>query len=110
MSNVPFGIGDNQNSTIAVSFADTVGNPVTETVDPGTLAATSSDPASLAVSISADGGSIVATADGALDNAVVVSATCAISGVAYDGSETFNVGASAPTQMILTPSTPVDNA
>lgn len=105
-----FGIQDNQNSTVEFVFEDAANNVVTGVVvDPGSITVTSSDPASLAVAVGADGNSIVATADGALDAAVVVSVSLTVNGAAFTGSETFDVGASAPTQLTLAPEAPVAN-
>lgn len=104
-----FGMQDNQHSAVALSFADKFGNAVPDAIDAGSLTTTSSDPASLTASVGADGVSLLCTADGPLDANVVVTAACTVGGVAFDGSETFEIGASAPTQMELTPSAPVAN-
>jgi hypothetical protein len=108
MSNV-FGIEDNQHSVVTLSFEDAAGNPVPDAIDAGSLTATSSDPASLVATVGADGVSLLCTAEGPLDAAVVVTATCAVNGVSFSGTETFDVGASAPTALKLTPSAPVAN-
>jgi hypothetical protein len=105
-----FGLEDNQNSDIAISFEDSAGNPVTDAIDAGSLSATSSDPASVAVTVDAGGASVLATADGALDAAVVVTVSCTVGGAAFSGTCTFDVGASAPTALTLTPGAPVANA
>lgn len=107
-ASTPFGLPDNDNSTITLSFEDEAGNPVPDAIDAGSLTATSSDPASVTVTIVGD--TIVATADGPLDDAVVVTATCTVNGASFSGTETFDVGASAPTQLLLTPGAPVANA
>jgi hypothetical protein len=111
MSQVPFGIQDNQTSIVELVFEDVDGNPVSGVViDAGSITVTSSDPAALAATVGADGQSVVATADGALDSDVVVSVTLTVDGAPYSGSETFAVGASAPTQLVLVPGTPTTNA
>ena len=109
MSDVPFGIADNQHSVVAITFADAAGNPVPDPIDAGSLAATSSDEAALAVSTDETGPSVTCTAEGPLDAAVVVTVSCTCAGVAFTGTQTFDVGASAPTQLVLTPGAPVDN-
>ena len=108
MSNT-FGLPDNDNSNVTLAVADEAGNPTGSVIDAGSLAVTSSDPASVTVTINADGVSFDAKADGPLDAAVVVTATVTVDGAPYSGTETFNVGASAPTQLILTPGAPVAN-
>jgi hypothetical protein len=111
MSNVPFGIEDNQNSDVLFVFEDEFNNPtVAPTIDAGSITATSSDPAALTVTVNADNSGVTATADGALDAAVTVSVEFTVSGVAWTGSEVFDVGASAPTQLVLSPQTPATNA
>lgn len=109
MSDVPFRLPDNDNSTVALSFEDSAGNVVPNAIDAGSLTATSSDPASIAVTPSADQNSVLAEANGPLDTAVVVTVACTVNGVPFSGTETFDVGASAPTQLVLTPSAPVAN-
>lgn len=107
----PFGINDNQNSDVLFVFEDEAGNVTSApTIDPGSITVTSSDPASLEVSVNADNSGVTATADGALDAAVTVEVAFTVGGVAWTGSETFDVGASAPTQLLLSPQTPADNA
>jgi hypothetical protein len=110
MSNVPFGLPDNDNSTIEITFEDAAGNVVPNAIDAGSLTATSSDPASVTVTPAPDQNSVLATADGPLDAAVVVTIACTVSGEAFSGTVTFDVGAGAPTQLILTPEAPVANA
>ena len=109
MSTIPFGLQDNQNSNVLVTLTDQAGNAAAGAIDAGSLAATSSDPAAIAITIGADGASFDAKAEGPLDAAVVVTATCTVGGVAFTGTETFDVGASAPTRLVLSPSTPVAN-
>jgi hypothetical protein len=110
MSTIPFGLEDNQNSSVTLGFADAANNPVAGvTIDAGSLTVTSSDPASVTVTVNPDGISFTAKADGPLDAAVVVTASVTVGGAAYSGTETFNVGASSPTQLILTPGAPVAN-
>ena len=109
MSQVPFGLQDNQNSNVTLAIADSAGNPTGSVIDPGSLAVTSSDPAALSIVLGTDGVSFDAKADGPLDSAVVVGATCTVNGVAFSGSETFDIGASAPTQLVLTPNVPTAN-
>jgi hypothetical protein len=108
MSQVPFGMGDNQNSNVTLAVADAQGNPTGSVIDPGSLTVTSSDPA-ITVAVGADGVSFDAKATGPLNAAVVVTATATVGGVSYSGTETFDVGASAPSQLILTPGAPVAN-
>ena len=110
MSNVPFGLPDNDNSTVTISFTDEAGNVVPNAIDAGSLTVTASDPAAIAITIAADQNSFDASAEGPLDAAVVVTAACTVSGAAFSGTETFDVGASAPTAMVLTPGAPVANA
>ena len=109
MSDVPFGIEDNQHSVVAITFADAAGNPVAATIDAGSLSVTSSDPASLAATPDEAASSFTCTAAGALDVDVTVDVTCSVNGTAFNGAITFAVGASAPTSLVLTPATPVDN-
>ena len=109
MSNVPFGLPDNDNSTVTISFTDAAGNVVPNAIDAGSLTVTSSDPAALTVTIAADQNSFDAKADGPLDAAVVVTAACTVAGAAFSGTETFNIGAGAPTALVLTPGAPVGN-
>ena len=108
MSNT-FGLVDNQHVTVTIGFDDAAGQPVAATIDAGSLVVTSSDPASLAVEIGADGASFTCTAEGPLDAAVDVSVACTVNGAAFTGSITFDVGAGAPTSLVLTPGTPADN-
>jgi len=108
MSNVPFGLPDNDNSNVTLAVADEAGNPTGSVIDPGSLTVTSSDP-SITVTVGADGVSFDAKATGALATAVVVTASATVAGAAYSGTETFNVDASAPTQLILTPGAAVAN-
>ena len=108
MSNT-FGLQDNQNSTIAISFADSAGNPVPDAIDAASLTATSSDPTSVTVTPSADQTSVLATADGPLDAAVVVTVACTVASAPFSGTVTFDIGASAPTQLLLTPGAPAQN-
>jgi hypothetical protein len=110
MSNVPFGLPDNDNSNVTLSVADEAGNPTGSVIDPGSLTVTSSDPASVTVTVNADGVSFDAKADGPLDAAVVVTASVTVGGAPFSGTETFDVAASAPTQLILTPGAPTANA
>lgn len=105
-----FGLEDNQNSTVAISFEDEFGNVVPNAIDAGSLTVTSSDPASVSVTIAPDQNSFDCTAEGPLDADVVVSVACTVNGAAFSGSVTFAVGASAPTQLVLTPAAPVANA
>lgn len=111
MSQVPFGIEDNQTSDVLFVFEDEFNNPTTApTIDAGSLTATSSDTAALQVTPNVDLSGVTATAAGALDNDVVVEVAFTVGGVAWTGSETFEVGASAPTQLVLSPQTPTENA
>ena len=41
--------------------------------------------------------------------AVVLTVSCTVGGVAFSGTETFDVGASAPTALTLTPGADVNN-
>jgi hypothetical protein len=110
MSQIPFGIADNQHSDVLFVFEDEFNNPTTApAIDSGSITVTSSDPASIAVSVNPDNSGITATAAGALDAAVTVSVAFTVSGTAWSGSEVFDVGASAPTQLVLSPQTPVNN-
>jgi hypothetical protein len=108
MSNV-FGVEDNQHSTVAISFVDAAGNPVPDAIDAASLTATVSDPASLTAVPSVDQTSVLVTAEGPLDAAVVLTVSCTVGGVAFSGTETFDVGASAPTALTLTPGADVNN-
>jgi len=111
MSNVPFGLADNQNSDVIFVFEDAANNPTTApTIDAGSLTVTSSDPAAITCTPAADQSGFVATADGPLDAAVTVTVDFTVAGVAWTGSEVFDVGASAPTQLILSPQAPTQNA
>jgi hypothetical protein len=111
MSTVPFGLQDNQSSDVLFVFEDEFGNPATSpTVDAGSLTVTSSDPASLTATPNADNSGITVTANGPLDAAVVVTAKFTVGGTPWSGTETFDVGASAPTQLKLTPQAPTTNA
>lgn len=106
----PFGLEDNQNSDVLFVFEDEFNNPTTApTIDAGSLTATSSDPAALTATPNADNSGVTVTADGPLDADVTVDVAFTVGGVAWTGSETFNVGASAPTQLTLSPQTPTDN-
>lgn len=110
MSDVPFGIEDNQNSDVLFVFEDEFGNPTTApTIDEGSLTATSSDPAALTATPNADNSGVTVTADGALDAAVTVSVAFTVGGTPWTGSEVFDVGASAPTQLVLAPQAPQTN-
>ena len=109
MSNVPFGLPDNDNSNVTLAVADAAGNPTGDVIDAGSLTVTSSDPAAVTVTVGADGVSFDAKADGPLDAAVVVTASVTVAAAPYSGTETFDVGASAPTQLILTPGAPAAN-
>jgi hypothetical protein len=101
---------DNQHSDVLFVFEDEFNNPTTApAIDPGSLTATSSDPAALTVTPNADNSGVTATADGPLDAAVVVTVAFTVAGVAWTGTETFDVGASAPTQLVLSPEAPVAN-
>jgi len=108
MSNV-FGMQDNQNSNVTLSVADAAGNDTGVAIDAGSLTVTSSDPAAITCTVGADGVSFDAKADGPLDAAVVVTASATVAGAPFSGTETFDVGASAPTQLVLTPGAPVAN-
>ena len=109
MSNVPFGLPDNDNSTVAITFEDAAGNVVPNAIDAGSLTATSSDPASVTATPSADQNSVDCKADGPVDAAVVVTIACTVAGAPFSGTVTFDVGAAAPTQLVLTPGAPVAN-
>ena len=103
----PFGIEDNETSDVLFVFEDIAGNVTTApTIDAGSITATSSDTTSLNVTVNSDNSGVTATAAGALDAAVVVRVEFTVAGVPWGGSETFNVGASAPTQLTLSPQTP----
>lgn len=107
----PFGLEDNQNSDVLFVFEDEFGNvTASPTIDAGSLTATSSDPASLTATPNADNSGVTVTADGPLDADVTVDVAFTVGGVAWTGSETFAVGAGAPTQLTLSPQTPTDNA
>lgn len=104
MTTTPFGIEDNQNSDVLFVFEDAAGNvAVAPTIDAGSITATSSDTTALNVTVNSDSSGVTATAEGALDNQVVVQVAFTVAGVPWSGSETFNVGASAPTQLTLSP-------
>ncbi len=107
MSDQPFGIEDNQESDVLFVFEDEFGN-VTEApeIDSGSITATSSDTTAITVTVNSDESGITATADGAVDSAVTVSVAFTVDGTPWAGSEVFNVGASAPTQLVLAPQTP----
>ena len=106
----PFGIEDNQHSDVLFVFEDVAGNPTAApAIDAGSVVVTSSNPASVTVTPNADLSGVTATAAGALDAAVVVDVSFTVGGIAWTGSETFDVGASAPTQLTLAPQTPVAN-
>jgi hypothetical protein len=110
MSQIPFGLQDNQNSDVLFVFEDIDNNPTAApTIDAGSITVTSSDPAAVAVTVNADNSGVTATGAGALDAAVTVSVAFTVAGAAWSGSEVFNVGASAPTQLILSPEAPVNN-
>jgi hypothetical protein len=110
MSTIPFGLEDNQHSDVLFVFEDIDNNPTTApAIDAGSITVTSSDPASVAVSVNADNSGITATGTGALDAAVTVSVTFTVVGATWSGSEVFDVGASAPTQLVLSPEAPVNN-
>ena len=110
MSNIPFGIQDNQDSNVLFVFEDIDNNPTAApAIDAGSITVTSSDPAAIAVTVNADNSGVMATGSGALDAAVTVSVTFTVAGAVWSGSEVFNVGASAPTQLTLSPQTPVTN-
>ena len=110
MSNVAFGLEDNQNSDVLFEFLDVDNNPTTApTIDAGSLTATSSDPVSVTATPNADNSGVTVTADGPLDAAVTVSVTFTVNGAPWAGSEVFDVGASAPTQLVLSPQTPGTN-
>ena len=107
----PFGITDNQHSDVLFQFTDAAGNPaLAPTIDPGSVIATASDPAALFVIPNADLSGVTVTAEGPLDAAVTVDVSFTVAGVTWSGSETFDVGASAPTALLLVPQAPVDNA
>lgn len=106
-----FGLEDNQNSDVLFVFEDEFGNPTTSpTIDAGSLTATSSDEAALTATPNADNSGVTVTAEGPLDADVKVDVAFTVDGVAWTGSETFAVGASAPTQLVLSPQTPEGNA
>jgi len=107
MSDVPFGVQDNQTDDVLFVFKDVDGNPTTApTIDAGSLTATSSDPASLTVAPNADNSGVTVTADGELDADVTIDVAFTVDGVDWTGSCQFAVGASAATQLTLSPQTP----
>ena len=107
---IPFGLADNQHSDVLFVFEDVDNNPTAApAIDAGSITVTSSDPSAVAVSVNADNSGVTATGSGALDAAVTVDVAFTVAGAAWSGSEVFNVGASAPTQLVLSPQTPATN-
>jgi hypothetical protein len=105
-----FGLQDNQDVTLEIGFADEAGNPVPDAIDAGTLTASFADGSELTAVPSADQTSVLVTALGPLVSDDVLSVSCTVGGVAFSGTLAFTVGTSAPTQLTLTPETPVTNA
>ena len=104
----PFGLPDNDQSDVLFAFTDAAGNPaLAPTIDPGSVIATASDPTVLAVIPNADLSGVTVSADGPLSQDVTVNVSFTVAGVLWSGSEDFAVDASGPTQLMLSPQTPV---
>ena len=107
MSNI-FGLADNQNVTVTIGFADSVGNVVPDAIDAGSLTAHING-TELTATPSADQTSVLITATGPLTADDTLTVACTVAGAQFSGTEDFSVGASAPTSLTLTPGAPVNN-
>jgi hypothetical protein len=102
---------DNQNVTVAIGFSDKAGNPVTgTTLDAGSVTATFPETSNLTAVVSADQTSVLVTSEGPLVVGDVLTVTGSLNGAPLTaGTLPFDVTASAPASITLTPGTPVAN-
>jgi hypothetical protein len=106
-----FLLADNQNVDVAIVLFDKVGNTVTGTaLDAGSVVAAFADSTEVTATVSADQTSVNVRAIGPLTTGDTLTVSGSFNGVALTpGTLAFDVGASAPTSISLTPGTPVDN-
>src|SRR5487761_2464356 len=104
-----FVLKNNENVTVAVGAVDALGTPVTVTFDTGTVTATVTSGAVVAT-VSADELSVNVKAVGPLVTGDILTVNGSVNGVALTAATLgFDVTASAPVGITLTPGTPVLN-
>jgi hypothetical protein len=105
-----FILGDGENVTLTIAPGpDAAGNPTTVPFDAGSVTATFPETTNLTATVSADQTSILVKADGPLTTDDVLTITGTVNGVTVTAEFPFDVDAEAPTDVVVTPGTPVAN-
>jgi hypothetical protein len=106
-----FLLQDNQNVTLAIAPGpDAVGNPTTAPFDPGSVTAVFPETSNLTAVVSEDQTSILVTSEGPLVVDDVLTITGSVGGVVITDQFPFDVDASAPTAIVVTPGVPQVNS
>jgi hypothetical protein len=104
-----FILQDDQNVTLAISPVDAAGNPA-GAFDAGSVTATFPETSNLTAVVSADQTSVLVTALGPLTTDDVLTIAGDVNGQSVSVAFPFDVDASAPTAINVTPGTPETNA
>jgi hypothetical protein len=105
-----FILGDGQNVDLGiVPGPDAAGNPTAGAFDAGSVTATLPESTNLIATVSADQTSINVKAEGPLTTDDVLTITGTVNGASVTVDFPFDVDAEAPTDITVTPGTPVAN-